>query len=115
MKTVWIQDSNGIKIKVALNKLICIIQPANAARERNFYLINKKAITISKTWQECYELLDEYGINYFVTKSRSHLVVKEYIEKFEKPFISLTDGPCRLEVAKEKIKEFEEWLGIGRL
>lgn len=116
LKTVWVQNNDAAKIQIPLNKLICITQHPNDPRKRDFYLITAtKKITIPMTWQQCYDLLNANEIEYFITKSRGHLVVKEYIEKFERPFIRLTEGSFRVEVAKKKIREFEEWLGTNHL
>jgi hypothetical protein len=55
-------------------------------------------------------MLEKYGIKYFITKARQHLVVKEYIEKFERPYVRLRGFSVKIEVVKEKLREFENWL-----
>lgn len=109
---VWVEDNEKNKIKIDLNAIICILQNPAVPRCRDLYLINReKELTISLQWHKCYELLNAYGINYFVTKSRYHLVVKKYIDKFEKPFIRLQGVKAfKIDVAKESIKAFEAWL-----
>lgn len=110
-KIVWVDDENGTKVPLPLSKIICVIQHPNNPRKRNFYIAaGIKEITIPITWEKCYELLDSNGINYFVTKARMHLVIKEFIERFEKPFVRLKDFSIKIEVVKEKVREFENWL-----
>ena len=110
-KSIWIDDENGNKVSVHLNKLMCICQHPLHARSRIFYFDNTiKEINIPLKWQNCYDLLAENNIDYFITKSRSHLVIKTFIEKFEKPYARLYNFPAKVEVVKESIKDFEEWL-----
>ena len=67
-------------------------------------------MVLNLQWQKCYDLLKENGIDYFITKSRSHLVNRAFIEKFEKPFVRMKNFPAKIEVVKENLKEFQEWL-----
>lgn len=109
--TAWIEDDRGNKVSVALDKLICICQHPVNARNRIFYINNHiKEITVPLQWQRCYDLLEQNNIDYFITKSRSHLVTKAFIEKFEKPFVRLRNFPAKVEVVKESLKDFENWL-----
>ena len=111
LKAIWLEDTDGNKVSVVLHKLICICQHPVNPRNRMFYFNNGiKEITVPLQWQKCFDLLDENKIDYFITKSRSHLVVKAHIEKFEKPFVRLRNFPAKVEVVKENLKEFENWL-----
>ena len=67
-------------------------------------------MTIRLQWQKCYDILNENSIEYFVTKKRSHLVVKKFIDRFEKPYVRLINFPAKVEVVKENIRDFEDWL-----
>lgn len=109
---LWVEDDHKNKVLIELDKIICICQHPTAPRKRNIYLANKeKEITIQLQWQKIYLLLKQNGISYFITKSRSHLVIKEYIEKFEKPFVRLRGLTAfKIDVVKESIKDFEHWL-----
>lgn len=84
--------------------------PLNARARTLYFDSATKEINIPFQWQKCFDLLIENNIDYFVTKSRSHLVVKSYIEKFEKPYVRLRNFHAKVEVVKESIKEFENWL-----
>lgn len=110
-KTIWVNDDEGNKVSLQLDKLICICQHPLNARARTFYFDKTtKEINVPLQWQKCFDLLIENNIDYFVTKSRSHLVIKSHIEKFEKPFVRLRNFHAKVEVVKENIREFEEWL-----
>jgi len=112
MKTLWLEDVNGHTVLIELSKLICICQHPTEQRSRNVYISNKeREVTIAIQWQKFYDLLNEHGIDFFITKKRSHLVVKSYVEKFEKPFVRLKGFTAfKIEVVKESIKDFENWL-----
>ncbi len=110
-KIVWVDDENRDKVPLPLNNIICVFQHPSNPRKRNFYIITGiKEISTSLTWDDCYELLEKYGIKFFITKARQHLVVKDYIEKFQKPYVRLKGFSIKIEVVKEKLREFENWL-----
>lgn len=109
--SAWIEDNNGIMVQMQLNHLTCICQHPNEPRSRIFYFNPPiKEITLPLQWQKCYDLLESNNIDYFITKSRSHLVVRSSVEKFDRPFVRLKNFPAKIEVVKESLKEFENWL-----
>lgn len=107
----WITDINNTKQRVEINKIECILQHYNG-RAKDIYIVNySKPYTVSLSWPDCYELLNNARIDYFVTHHRTHLVVRKFIEKFDRPIVRLkTFNACKIEVVKENIKEFEKWL-----
>jgi two-component system, LytTR family, response regulator len=109
---VWIEDDNKSKVLVDLAKIICICQHPTEPRCRNIYLLAKeKEITIPLQWQKLYDLLTQNEIEFFITKNRSHLVIKNFVEKFEKPFVRLRGLTAfKIDVVKESTKDFEQWL-----
>ncbi len=111
-KKIWITNELGHKILIDLAKIICICQHPFESRKRMIYVYGQpNEITVDLQWQKCYELIETNGINYFVTKKRSHLVIKEHILNYEKPFITIKDfSYFKIEVVKENLKAFEEWL-----
>ncbi|HQW83271.1 MAG TPA: response regulator [Ferruginibacter sp.] len=110
-KKTWLQDIDGRNISVELNKLICICQNPQEPRQRIFYFQNgHKEIMAVMQWHKCYELLNRFTIDYFITSARSHLVCKNFIDVYEKPFVRMLGFPAKMEVVKEKAKQFEEWL-----
>lgn len=110
-KTNWLEDINGKKFPVFFTKLICICQHPLAPRQRIFYFsTGQKEVTVALQWHKCYELLNRYRVDYFITKNRGHLVCRPFIESFEKPFVRLNGFPAKIEVVKENIRSFEAWL-----
>lgn len=110
-KITWLEDEKGVKVAVALEKIICICQHPGMPRSRIIYFAGQSQEIIAPLqWQKCYDLLDSCNIDYFITKTRSHLVVRAYIHKFEKPFVRLKNFPAKIEVVKENLKQFEAWL-----
>lgn len=113
-KKSWLEAVSGEKIPVDLTTLKCICQHPTAARQRIYFFDNgHKEIHVQLQWQKCTDLLMENKIDFFITKSRGHLVCREYIEVYEKPFVRLRQFPAKIEVVKENIKRFEEWLFHG--
>jgi CheY-like chemotaxis protein len=111
LKLLWIEDVHGEKIPLPVNRIICVIQHQENPRWKDFYIAGKqKEITLHISWENCYDILNDAQINYFVTKRRGHLVVKKYIECLEKPFVRVQELPFKVEVVKERIKKFREWL-----
>lgn len=109
-RAIWIDNEKGVKIQLPIDNIICIVQHPERPRSRNFYIEGELTpITINLTWEKCYELLDSYDINYFISKSRNHLIVKDYVEKYERPFVWLKEIPFKIEIVKEKLHEFIEW------
>lgn len=90
---LWMEDDHGARIPLSTKSIACIIQNPNNQRQRDFYLSGKDTeITLPLTWNKCCELLDTAGISYFITKSREHLVVKDFIESFDNPFVRINDS-----------------------
>jgi hypothetical protein len=111
-KRVWIEKIDGSKIQIDLSQLCCIIQHHTEPRVRNFYFANSnKAISIAMQWNWCYDFLQENEVDFFITKKRSHLIVKGFVLKFEKPFVWVKGVTAfKLDVVKENIRDFENWL-----
>lgn len=110
-RKTWLEAVSGEKIPVDLTRLICICQHPTAARQRICFFDNgHKEIHIQLQWQKCAEMLQENQIDFFISKSRGHIVCRDYIEVYEKPFVRLKNFPAKIEVVKENIRKFEEWL-----
>jgi CheY-like chemotaxis protein len=108
---IWVTDDNGHKVLINLSGIVCICQHPADPRCRNIFLVQKeKEVTIPLQWYKCFELLKENNIDFFITKSRSHLVTRNYIVKWEKPYVRLQNIPFKIEVVKESQRDFEKWL-----
>jgi two-component system, LytTR family, response regulator len=112
-KCIWLEDDKGVKLLIDLTTIICICQHPERPRSRLFYLTTKEgSLSVPIQWQKCYDILTQTGIDYFITKYRSHLVVRNHIQVFDKPFVRLKGFKLRVEVVKENIRDFEKWLSI---
>ncbi len=110
-KQIWLCNADGAKKPFELNNLICICQHPTEQRYRNLYFSSEeKPFVTSLKWQECKEMLTANNIDFFITKHRSHLVIKQHIEKYERPFIRLYSFSFKVEVVKESLRKFETWL-----
>ncbi len=110
-KTKWLHNISNTLIEVDLNLLTCIVQH-HTKRAKDFYFFNSlHPITFSLSWTECYALLNEYEVNYFISNKRTHLVTKKYILSFNKPYVKIKNFDIfKIEVVKESICDFENWL-----
>lgn len=107
----WIEDYTHTRYLIDADKIAFICQHPHNPRVRSFYFYpNAESIDVKMQWQKCYDLLDNYNISYFITKTRGHLVIKNFIEKFERPHVKIKGYNTRFEVVKENIRDFENWL-----
>lgn len=110
VKEIWLTDIQKRKVHFNLLDLICICQDAENHYSKNFYSSTSEKLTIKISWLEIIEILKENNINYFVTNGRHHLVIKDHIETYKRPFVKMKKFPFKIEVVKEKLHEFELWL-----
>ena len=111
-KTIWITDINKRKELINLQDLICICQETENPYNKNYFITNHPTLTIKISWHEIIELLKENKIDFYVTNSRHHLVIKKQIVSYKRPFIKMINFPNKIEVVKEKLHDFEKWLEI---
>ena len=109
----WLRNMEKEMVLVNLEQLSCISQNALNARIRDLYFVDKEVcISSSLSWTRCTELLKNHNIDYFITKNRSHLVVKTHVSGFEKPFVRVENLKFKLEVVRDNLKQFEDWLKV---
>ncbi len=95
----WIKNVEGKNIPVSVDSLSAVIQYHDNPRKRVFFFVtNTKGIIVSKTWEECYAFLDKFKVDYFITKKRQHLIVRDHIEYFSCPYIKAKGCPFKFEV-----------------
>jgi len=110
-RKIWLEDNSHTMVQLNLDRLICICQHPTRPRCRIFYTEDPPGeIAAELSWQYCIRLLESNGLDFFITKKRSHLVLRNYLDSFEKPFVRLRRFPAKVEVVKESIKDFESWL-----
>lgn len=109
----WLRSTEKETILVNLENVSCICQNALNPRIRDFYFTDRdECISTALSWNECAEVLDANHVVYFITKKRSHLAIKDHITGFEKPFVRVKNVKFKLEVVRENLKLFEDWLRI---
>jgi two-component system, LytTR family, response regulator len=110
-KALWLNDQHGHKIPMDPYQINCILQSAHNPRNKIIYTTDHpKGIEIGITWNEVKTLLDENGIDHFITNKRYSVVVKKYIESYFSPMVYLKPNTLKVEIVPDYIKHFEEWL-----
>jgi hypothetical protein len=110
-KNKWLYNYAHVLVEIDLSLLTCIVQH-HTKRAKDFYFYNcSEPITFPLSWNECYHLLDSEYVDYFITNKRTHLVVKKYVLSFNAPFVKIKNfDTFKIEVVKESIYNFENWL-----
>ena len=62
------------------------------------------------SWQECYELLESRGIDYFIAKNRACVLMRKFIAAYERPNVRMKRLGLKFEVVKESLGAFQLWL-----
>lgn len=107
---VFITDAEKIKRQINLSNLICICKESSDFSKKTLFFGKQNSITVKATWKQITRLLDDKKIRYFVTNKKEHLVVQKFIEKYQRPFVILKNFPLKIEIVKDKLREFEEWI-----
>jgi len=111
LKQIWLTDIHKRTVQINLQDLVCICQEVDNHYHKSFCLHNQSTVTVRISWHEIIDVLKENEIDFFVTNSRHHLIIKKYIECYKRPYIKLKNFGHKIEVVKEKLHEFDMWLG----
>lgn len=109
-KEIFLTDIDKKKVHVNLSKLICVCQQFNNPYNKVLYFTENNKITCKISWLYIIDFLMDKKIDFFITNSKQHLVVKNFIEYYNRPFIKLKGFPNKIEVVKDKLHKFEMWL-----
>ena len=109
-KNIWISDIHRNKIQIEIALLICVCQHFDNPHFKILYFNNTQSIIVKLSWSEIIDLLECHKIDYFVSNSRQHIVVKNYITGYERPFVRLDNYSHKIEIVKDKLHQFELWL-----
>lgn len=107
---VWMMDVERKKHKIYINSIVCVLQDFENPYSKIFILDNAMTITVKISWNGISKLLEGNGIDYFVTNNREHIVVKNFVKGYKRPFVQLAHLKQRVEVVKNKLCAFEKWL-----
>lgn len=109
-KKVLITDIHKRKVYLNASDLVCICLHHENSYYKTLYINNSTSIHIKSSWERVYEIITDLGLEYFITNHKEHLVVKEYIESYQRPFVKLKNFYGKVEVVKDKLAEFEKWM-----
>lgn len=111
-KNVWLCNDKGVKVLVNLNQVVCICQHNMNKRIKTIFVKNpEQEVKVPLSWEYIFQLLDINDVDYFVTKQRAHLVLRQQIGSFDKPYVRFKNHThFKVEVVRDKVKSFEEWL-----
>jgi two-component system LytT family response regulator len=110
IKQSWLTDISKKRSHVDFNKLICVCQQFENHYNKDFYFQDFPSIVVRLSWQNISELLIRHKVDFFITNCRQHLIVKDHIDSYQRPFVKLKKFSRKIEVVKERLHEFEAWL-----
>lgn len=62
------------------------------------------------TWPEAMLLFEKAGRDAFPVNKRFALIGKDFVQRYQAPFVWVGQPGLKLEVVKENQKQFEQWL-----
>jgi len=105
---------NGERQRVNLDTIVAIVQCPENPRNKLVYLHQKSApLACTLTWQEAASYFERGGQQAFGINKRYALIGKKFIHRYQVPYVWVGNPPLKLEVVKENIKAFEQWLLEG--
>jgi two-component system, LytTR family, response regulator len=111
----WITTVDGQSIRITGSQIICIVQSPSNPRQKLVYTPTyRDGLITSITWPEALQLLAEQYIDYFISNRRHSIINRSFILSTEKQFVHLRHLPFKIEIVKEHVKSFYDWLEKGR-
>ncbi|MEO7044976.1 MAG: hypothetical protein ABI091_06680 [Ferruginibacter sp.] len=110
LNRVWLTDITRKHHQVNMNSIVCILQDFENPYFKVIILDDRTSLTLKVSWAKIAELLETYKINSFVTNSREHIIVKGHVQFYKRPYVSLHHFKHKIEVVKNKLAAFEEWM-----
>lgn len=113
-KKYWLTTIEKARVPIAPAQLICVVQSVANPRQKVFYTTDhQQGVQTYYTWQEVLLHLDHWQVDYFITNKRHSLVCKPYVIKADKLYVHLQHLPFKVDLVKEHIREFYDWLEAG--
>jgi two-component system, LytTR family, response regulator len=113
-KLWWLRLTNGERQRINLDAMVAIVQCPENPRNKLVYLHQKpEPLACTLTWQEAAEYFERGGQDAFGINRRYAMVAKQYIQRYQAPYVWVGNPPLKLEVVKENIKAFEQWMLEG--
>lgn len=107
---VWITDIFKSKRQVNLQNIVCVQQHFENPHLKVLYFDDHTSIIVKTQWSNIIKLLEQYGISFFITNSRGHLIIKYHIQYYKRPYVQTNHFKLKIEVVKNKLSAFEKWL-----
>jgi len=113
-KLWWLKLANGERQRINLEAMVAIVQCPENPRNKLVYLHQKTApLACTLTWQNAASYFERGGQQAFGINKRYALIGKKFIYRYQVPYVWVGNPPIKLEVVKENIKAFEQWLLEG--
>ncbi|WP_460687134.1 hypothetical protein [Niabella aquatica] len=107
---IWLTDIFKKRHHIIIQDIVCIQQHYNNPYYKIVHLNDHHSIVLKISWLKVSVLLQEYRLCFFVTNSREHIIIKNYIQHYQRPFVQLAHFKHKIEVVKDKLAAFEKWL-----
>lgn len=107
---IWLTDVTRMRHHININRIVCVLQDFGNPHYKTIIIEDAQSFIIKISWEEVIILLERHKINFFTTNSREHIVVKEFIQSYERPYIKLYHFKQKIEVVRNKLAAFEKWM-----
>ena len=114
---IWVTNSNKTKQQILVEDIVCICINDENSYFKEIIVNKQEKVIIKNSWSEIFTLLEPYKNAYFIANSKEHLVFKKHIISYKRPYAYLLHSKkkIRLEIVKNKLALFEDWLNEGRM
>jgi hypothetical protein len=108
----WLKLFDGEKVRANLKHLMAIVQCPHNPRNKRLYLQNQnEPYTVTLTWAEASLLFAKANQPAFAVNKRYAIIGKNYVQRYQPPYVWVGEPTIKLEVVKENQKGFEAWMG----
>lgn len=107
---IWLTDINRSHHHIKARSIVCVIQHYENPYFKTLILDNNISLTVRISWPKIIELLETRKVSFFVTNSRGHIIIKEHIRLYTRPYVKLNHFNQKIEIVKNKLSAFEKWI-----
>jgi CheY-like chemotaxis protein len=107
---IWITDILKKRHHINVQNIVCVQQHFDTPYYKVIHFSNGTSLTLKISWSQINNMLEDNSIPFFVTNSREHLVIKNYIQDYKRPFVRVSHFKSKIEVVKNKLSAFEKWM-----
>lgn len=110
IRETWLKDISRKNHHIRIGSIACVLQHFENPYQKIIIMENNRQLTLPASWGTIIDLLRAHEVNFFITNSRGHLVIKEHIENYNRPYVKIFHFNQKIEVVKNKLSSFERWL-----